>query len=377
MYFIYWRHPMKKRALLVLPALLFAAAVIVGCGSTPKGDGSGGNTVTLKQKDISFKSEPGSLTISNQTLTDVAIFAGKVEKNAVLGGIKAGESRSFNLANLPGIPDSGSLLIRAATMATYRGKARLTEEDVIYTGLVVYNLKDKSDKSHISIYGGVDTNQQTCIYASNESENYILELRMGNPGQGEVIATMYPLQTNKRIYLAPQDNGLPYEFYPTFVYVNPKTGEKTSMNAGKTDRRREVPRSPKENLTPMRFQGPSKSSIGYDVAFINLQNDTNTGVVFNNGETILKNQKGIRFTSSGTTDVYEIQSSNGGEGQLYTALNFEFDDFTRKTISPYKFKAGYKYDVIVTQMNGNYQYDIREVGQKSLIEDSRVQLFME
>lgn len=108
-----------------------------------------------------------------------------------------------------------------------------------------------------------------------------------------------------------------------------------------------------------------------------MQNDTNTGVVFNNGETILKNQKGIRFTSSGTTDVYEIQSSNGGEGQLYTALNFEFDDFTRKTISPYKFKAGYKYDVIVTQMNGNYQYDIREVGQKSLIEDSRVQLFME
>lgn len=368
---------MKKRALLVLPALLFAAAVVVGCGSTPKRDGSGGNTVTLKQKDISFKSEAGSLTISNETLTDVVIFAGKVEKNAVLGGIKAGQSRSFNLANLPGIPDSGSLLIRAATMATYRGKARLTEADVIYTGLVVYNLKDKNDKSHISIYAGVDTNQQTCIYVSNESEHYVLELQMGVPGQGEVIATLPPLQTNKRIYLAPREDGIAYDFYPRFVFVNPKTGEKTSMTAGKADRKRAYPKTPKENLSPIRFQGPSKSNIGYDVAFINLQNDTNTGLVFNNGETILKNQKGIRFTDSGTIDVYEIQSSNGGEGQLYTALTFEFDDFTRKTISPYKFKAGYKYDVIVTQMNGNYQYDIREVGQKSLVEDARIELFME
>ena len=245
---------MKKKALLVLPALLFAAAVVVGCGSTPKGDGSGGNTVTLKQKDISFKSEAGSLTISNETLTDVAIFAG----------------RSFNLNNLPGIPDSGSLLIRAATMATYRGKARLTEADVIYTGLVVYNLKDKNDKSHISIYAGVDTNQQTCIYVSNESEHYVLELQMGDPGQGEVIATLPPLQTNKRIYLAPREDGIAYDFYPRFVFVNPKTGEKTSMTAGKTDRKRALPEKVGENLTPIRFTGPSASNIGYDVAFINL-----------------------------------------------------------------------------------------------------------
>lgn len=368
---------MKKRALLVLPALLFAAAVVVGCGSTPKRDGSGGNTVTLKQKDISFKSEAGSLTISNETLTDVAIFAGKVEKNAVLGGIKAGQSRSFNLNNLPGIPDSGSLLIRAATMATYRGKARLTEADVIYTGLVVYNLKDKSDKSHISIYAGVDTNQQTCIYVSNESEHYVLELQMGDPGQGEVIATLPPLQTNKRIYLAPREDGIAYDFYPRFVFVDPKTGDKTSMTAGKKDRKRAIPENVGENLTPIRFTGPSKTSIGYDVAFINLQNDTGAGIEFRNAETTLRNQKGNRLTQSGRTDVYEIPAANGEAGQLYTALTFEFDDFTKKTISQYTFKAGYKYDVHVTQMNGNYQYDIREVGQKSLIEDSRIQLFME
>lgn len=366
---------MKAKMLLWACAAVLFAAIVAGCVSTP--DQKSGNSVELKEKEVSFTSEPGSLTISNDSSVDVVIFAGKVEKNTILGGIKAGQSRSFNLSKIPGIPDAGSLLIRAATFETYKGNARITENDVIYSGLVVYNLKDKSDRSQLNIYSGVDSVQQTCIYVSNESEHYVLELRMGNPGQGEVIATMYPLQTNKRIYLAKRDDGLPYEFYPTFIYVNPKTGEKTSMNAGKTDRRRAVPKNPKENLTPIRFQGPSQSSVGYDVAFINLQNDTNTGIVFNNAETILKNQKGIRFTDSGTTDVYEIQSTNGDEGQLYTALTFEFDNFTRKTISPYKFKAGYKYDVIVTQMNGNYQYDIREVGKKSFVENAKIQLFNE
>ena len=361
-----------KKLLFVLAAVT-ACMVMAGCESLPEKK----EVTTVELKEVSFTSEPGSLTISNDSSVDVVIFAGKVEKNTILGGIKAGQSRSFNLSKIPGIPDAGSLLIRAATFETYKGNARITENDVIYSGLVVYNLKDKSDRSQLNIYSGVDSVQQTCIYVSNESEHYVLELRMGNPGQGEVIATMYPLQINKRIYLAKRDDGLPYEFYPTFIYVNPKTGEKTSMNAGKTDRRRAVPKNPKENLTPIRFQGPSQSSVGYDVAFINLQNDTNTGIVFNNAETILKNQKGIRFTDSGTTDVYEIQSTNGDEGQLYTALTFEFDNFTRKTISPYKFKAGYKYDVIVTQMNGNYQYDIREVGKKSFVENAKIQLFNE
>ena len=85
----------------------------------------------------------------------------------------------------------------------------------------------------------------------------------------------------------------------------------------------------------------------------------------------------MRFTPSGRLDVYEIPAANGDAGQTYSALTFEFDNFDKKTINPYKFKAGYKYDVTVTQMNGNYQYDIREVGQKSVVEDSRVQLFME
>ena len=363
---------MKKMGLAVA-CILVAAMIFVSCASTK----STGQSAVLKSKDVSFKSEQGSLTVSNETSSDLVIFVGRVEKSAILGGISKNSSRTFDLSKISGISDSGSLLIRAATYELYKGKARITEEDVIYTGLVVYNLKDPTDKSNISIYRGVDTQQQTCIYVSNESENFVLELRMDNPSQGEVLATLAPLTTNKRIYLAPRDDGLSYDFYPTFVYVNPKTNEKTSMNAGKTDRKRAVPEKVGGTITPIRFTGPSASSIGYDVAFISLQNDTGSGIEFRNASTILKDQKGVGFTASGRSAVYEITSTNGESGQTYTALTMVFDDFSEKKLAAQTFLPGYKYELIVTAMNGPYQYDIREVEQKSLVEDSRIQLFME
>lgn len=355
--------------------LFVMLASVLSCVST---DGGMRKGVTLKEKEVSFNNEVGSLIIQNNASEDVVIFAGKIERNAMLGGVRAGKPRTFDLSKIQGIPDNGSLLIRAATFNTYKGKARLTEADVIYTGLVVYNLKDKREKSQLTIYERIDVSQKTCIYVSNESENYILELRIGNPAQGEVIATLPPLQSNKRVYLdASTEDGLGYAFFPTFVFVDPRTGEKTSMNGGKTDRRRAIPRPVGETVTPMRFTGPSKAMVGYDVAFITLQNDTNVSLEFRNAETVLKNQKGWRLTESGHIDVYEIASTNGEAGQLYSALTFEFDDYTKKTMNPYKFKPGFKYDVVVTNANGNYQYDIREVGQKSLVEDARIQLFME
>lgn len=355
----------------IVPVVLLVAFFVSSCATTKSG------VTEINTKNISFESESGSLTISNATNQDVVVFAGSVKNDTVIGGIRAEKSRSFDLSKIPGIPENGSMLVRVANFETYRGKVRITEEDVVYTGLVVYDLRDAGDRINLSIYEGVDTTQQSCIYVSNESENFVLELRMGNPGQGEVIATLPPLQTNKRIYLNERDDRLPYDFYPTFIYVNPMTGEKTSMSGGKEDRKRAVPEAVGKEVTPMRFVGPSKNNIGYDVAFISVQNDTRSGIVFRNGETLLKNQKGIRFTASGRTDIYEIQSSNGESGQTYTGLELEFDNFSTKLISKYTFMPGYKYELVVTEMNGNYQYDIREVGQKSLVEDARIQLFNE
>ncbi len=335
-------------------------------------------TVQLKSKEVNFKGDPnGRLTIANQTSEDVVIFVGRVEKSAVLGGVKANGNTVFDLKKVPGLPKSGSILVRVATYENYRGKARVTEDDVIYTGLVVYNLDDDTDRSTLSVFKGVDTQQQTCIYVSNESENFVLELRQDNPSQGEVIATLAPLTTNKRIYLAPREGGLMYDFYPTFVYVNPNTNERTSMNAGKTDRKRTRPQPVGGKITPIRFEGPGASSVGYDVAFINLANNTESSIEFRNAGEILADQKGERGTLSGGNSTYEIASLNGEDGQMYTALTMEFDDFSKKTVAPMKFKPGYVYELHITGMEGNYNYDIAEKGKKSLTADARISLFNE
>ncbi len=329
------------------------------------------------KQSISFKDEKGSLIIENQLNTDAVIFADRPERQIILGGIKAGSSRSFDLRKLPDNHERGTFFIRAANYEAVRRKTHITAEDVIYTALVTYDLTYENDVSRIIIPSVIDASQQFCVYASNETEDFILELRINDPVQGECIAALPPLSKNNRIYLSPRDDELAYTFYPIFVFVNPKTGERTSTHANKLDRRRVLPVEVGSEEYPVRFSTSFRVNIGYDAAFVRLQNDTNIGVVFHNAARSLKNQRELRFTSSGTTDIYEIQSSDDREGQLYTALGFEFDDFRRITMSPYKFKAGYKYDVIITQLNGNYQYDIRETGQKSLDEYGMMELLFE
>ena len=365
---------MKKNKLIVGLVAVMALVAALPLSAAKKKDGS----VQLKEKEVNFKSAAnGRLTIENQTNDDVVVFIGRVEKAALLGGIKANSNTVFDLKTVPHIPKSGSALIRVATFETYKKRARVTEDDVIYTGLVVYNLDDDTDRSTVSIFKGVDTQQQTCIYVSNESENFVLELRKDNPSQGEVIATLAPLTTNKKIYLAPREGGLMYDFYPTFVYVNPNTNEKTSMNAGKTDRKRTRPQPVGGKITPIRFEGPSAGSVGYDVAFIHLENNTESSIEFRNAGEILADQKGERGTLSGGNSTYEIASLNGDGGQMYTALTMEFDDFTKKTVKPMKFLPGYVYELHVTGMDGNYNYDIEEKGRRSLTSDSRISLFGE
>ena len=360
---------MKRRT--AMKVLVIAAAVLTVWTGTAfsKSKKKGG------KQSISFKDEKGSLIIENQLDADAVIFAGRTERQIILGGIKAGSSRSFDLRKLPDNHERGAFFIRAVKAAAMN-KPHITAEDVIYTALVTYDLTYENDVSRIIIPSVIDASQQFCVYASNESD-YILELRIDNPSQGRIVAALPPLSKNNRIYLAPRDDELAYTFYPIFVFVNPKTGEKTSITANKVDRRRMLPVEVGSEEYPILFSGPLGVRASYDVAFINLQNNTNTGVVFTNGETILKNQKGIRFTPSGRSDVYEIPFANGDAEQTYSALSFEFDDFRRISMSPYKFKAGYKYDVIVTQVNGNYQYDIREAGQKSFMEDARISLLFE
>ena len=368
---------MKKRALLVLPALLFAAAVIVGCGSTPKGNGSGGNTVTLKQKDISFKSEPGVLAMTNNTTQDVVVFVGQIRRDVILGGIKSGERRTFDLSKIPGLPSNGSLLVRVATYNAYRGKSKITDTDIIYTGLVVYDLKDAKAITELTIYRDIDAEQKYCVYFTNTSENFVVEVRLEKPN-GEAIATLAPLESDKCVYLAPKGTGKGYKFFPQFVYVDPRTNEKTVLNVpDKANVQVMDPDPVGGDFTPVVFDSPKNHNVSYSLAFLTIRNDTKAGMEFRNSRTSLPNQRGRRFTAPGRSDVYELDTGLDKAGRMYTALTCAFNEYTEMSIGGYTFKPGYMYEMICKDADGGYHYDIREVGQKSLLEDARIELFME
>lgn len=330
-----------------------------------------------KGNKLNFKSEEGSLSIYNATAQDVVVFAGRVEKDIVLGGIKSGKKRLFNLGKLPSIPKNGALLVRIVPYKSYREKGIISEEDVVYTRLVVYDLMDSKSKTFFNIPKEIDTEQKHCVYLTNTSDTFILEVRLQNPTLGEIIATLPPGVSNKRVFLLPRGDGMPYDLFPSFTYVHPRMMEVTTISSSREDRMMVSPKPSTGTTQMIKFRTPSNYVVPYDVAFINIENKTLSSFEFCLAKTILKNQKGLRVTTSGHTDVYELSSGDSINGQLYSELFFEFDNFTKMSINPYSFKAGYEYNITVTKINDNYKYDIREVGQKSLVEDARIELIME
>ncbi len=318
---------------------------------------------------------PGSLTVNNLTSFPIAVYAGRIERGKYLGKLDGGGFRSFNLAAVEGIPSRGSLLLRVASMETKKMKNRLTEEDVIYTALVVYNLDDPSDKISIDVFEGIDRQQSSFIYATNTSPYYVLELRLDHP-TGDKIATLPPMLENKKIWLSPRPDGMPYRFFPTYIFVSPETNEISSIvPRGKSASLRAIPEMKGSPITPLVFEGPQDiNDIGYKVAYIMMKNDTDEGLVFMDGATLIANQKGIRFTPSGRLDTYELAAENE---ELYTNLKIDHDRGTVTKLNEQTFKPGYIYNLTITVLNGNFEYDIKEIGQKSIAENSRINLFLE
>jgi hypothetical protein len=369
---------MKKRQMAGLAVMAMAAVMaitVIGCGTT-----STGTKVVIKETD--FRSDAGGrLTINNMSGTELAIFVGKVERGNFIGAIGTGasgraRSRAFDIDKIAGLPQRGTFIIRATTFEKLnsRGLSGITEEDVVYSGLVVYD-KSNQDRLEHDIFRGIDASQQTFIHVSNYSK-YVLELRLGS-SDGEKVAVLAPGQRYKKIWLQPDPTGFPLLFYPTYIYLDPTSGE---INAF-TDR---------ENLTGQRFEpeglardqreisfrGPLTGGPQYNVAFISFQNDTNSLLNFMTAEGNYKrNDRGTLNTSPGRTDIYQIDA--GDQGKIYTVAGVQSDTGFH-SIGGLDVKPGHKYQLIVTQMNGPIQAaPLKDLGVKSVAEDITINLFGE
>jgi hypothetical protein len=373
---------MKMGKLIIMLTVIFSLLVVGSCVTSSERNpviktDKGKDYASIDSKDLFKEGGRGNLTITNKASFDIVIFAGRVDNNNVMGGIKAGKERTFDLKDLSLPGKNGSFLIRAASYSSFTKKNfRVTEDDVVYSGLVVYDLNNPSDKTHLNIFAGVSEDNQEFIWVSNKSR-FVLELRVGTPN-GEKIATLAPSQVNKAISLKQNRQGnalMPYEFYPTYVYVDPKTNEiKSFASKGIEDRIRRMPSATRVN--PMEFLGPSDtSSISYLVGFLRISNFTKHSLNPKNGGTWLFDQKGMPLVEGGQIQTFELPSLSGEQGQPYTGLELEFDQWPEMKISRVDIRPGWVYDLIVSDSNGRPAYDIRMTEKKDYLENMQMNLF--
>ena len=365
---------MKIRQIVILLATVFL--LLTTACSTPPG------TTRLTITEADFQSDRnGLLQINNYASFDVAVFAGRVERGNFIGAIRAGGTRDFDISKLSNRPEKGAFLFRVASVQTVnrKGKVSITEEDVVFTGLVAYDLSRPDRKIVKDIFARIDDQQETFIYVSNVTK-YVVELRLDSP-DGEKVGVLSPGQRNKKLWIKPQPDGLPYRFFPTYIYLNPNTGEIDAFTdeVNKTGTRFE-PRAASAQIRVIEFDNPATHPGGkqYNVGFVRLQNDTNGLLSFETARNAYtRNTRGTVNTNPGDTDVYELAADTGADGRTYTNLGVEHDGGHFVFTPPVTIKPGYEYNIVVTNMNGIFQHAIRELGLKSEVESNRIDLFLE
>jgi hypothetical protein len=197
-------YAMKNTIWRILGIMAMIALVLAGCTTPPPG------TTVMKINEEDFTSDTnGILRINNFTNFDVAIFAGKVGRGNYMGAIHAKGSRMFDITKIQSsLARKGAFLFRAVSYETLskNGKANISESNVIYTGLVAYDL-DRPDRTvERDIFANVDDKEQTFIYLANPTK-YVVELRLDSP-DGDKVAVLGPGERNKKVWIKKQEDGL-------------------------------------------------------------------------------------------------------------------------------------------------------------------------
>jgi hypothetical protein len=370
---------MKNAIWKIAGMAVVTAFILAGC-VTPPPDG----TVAMNINEEDFASDSkGILRINNFTDFDVAVFAGKIGRGNYMGAIHAKGSRMFDITKIQGsLARKGAFLFRAVSYETLskNGRTNINESNVVYTGLVAYDL-DRPDRTvERDIFAHVDDREQTFIYLANPTK-YVVELRLDSP-DGDKVAVLGPGERNKKIWIKEQDDGLPYRLFVTYVYVNPNTGELDAFTdiENKSGKRFEPRADDGSTLQVITLPDPAARPEGkqYNIAFIKLQNDTNGLLNLQPTEGMyLKNTRGSRSTREGDTDTYEIAADTGDAGKTYTNLGVEHDSGYFKFTPPQTVKPGYEYNIIITRMSGNYEYVWQDLGKKQEVETNQAFLQLE
>jgi len=92
-------------------------------------------------------------------------------------------------------------------------------------------------------------------------------------------------------------------------------------------------------------QNPNKDKFYASIiGFVRVINDSNEAIGLKNGSEFLTCQKGFRLVKPGSTETYELKTSDD-EGLVYTNLNIEFVDSGKNLqVAPISVKSGKVYE---------------------------------
>jgi hypothetical protein len=209
------KQKLKQTGMALAAAFAALLTLLGGCGTA--------GATPQPGADI-FADEQGSLQVMNDAEFDAVLFAGRPESGNLLGGIRRMSGRRFELSKIAGIPQKGAFILRAVSTVAYEQKnAAVTDDDVLYTGLVVYDLENPSRTVQKHIPRQIDGSMSCAVSVSNDS-GMILEIHADSP-DGPKLAALPPYARNMTLWLVFKPNA--YAFFPAFIAVNPDSGETT------------------------------------------------------------------------------------------------------------------------------------------------------
>ena len=358
-------------------SLLFMVAAIltfmVSCKNATEDSSSDDNkkqTTENNDELVSWDSEPnGTLKITNNTAKDMVVFNGQTPTvNTILGGIKAGSNRFFDISDdVDDFSVGGYLVLRAMAYDEFLAKkTHLSNAKIEFSAMATYGQGKKF---------AVDINPEF------SGDYYFKVTNMGRIGielrkdsaDGEKIGYLPALATNYALY-SDSSNGI--TIFPVYVYFNKRTGNVTTIKAKDHFASVTVGPRPVTDSTVTSIELPAEGikwedivgNLSSPVAYITCTNNvTNQGAYFTKAATTrLSAQNGYDLLNAGETNTYEIESTDAGTAQnlivtLYNgAIKVPVKDAEGNAVL---IKNGYDYTVTIS-FNGS---DVRESSNYSAV----------
>lgn len=359
---------MKTKTLLWACAAVLFAAMGAGCVSTPK------SQAVKDMKNLSYANQPnGELELINKTEYDLVVFAGKIDRKNILGGIHAGGTRSFDFRNFLSA-NSGAFLCRAVKTEVYAQKGGFVDEttDVVWAKLVTYG-NSKSSFTVMNEVGG-----EGKLLFENASP-YPVEVRL-NGTTGQVLTTLPPHCKEQYVYVKPNPRG--YVYYPTYLMYDRDTGKISSITGKEEDGQSARPVEGSKHPQTIIFPMPNGKLFGARVAYLTIKNESGRAFIFRDDNTEVLSQNGYAMINSGETLTFEVDATD--TGKTFRALNADFrvGAANKRYVKffdgdPVSFKAGVEYEIAVYNQNGAVKTEIESSSERSIEYDLNSQLDLE